>query len=219
VAMRVVIRRMTTQACSANVSLINVLPSTPVDTLEMIKGWQLNLHRVPPVVRQESDGILNLHDIDIWMWLQKATLKKSSSVFRKNLWMLFQQSSRWCKLASDQHVPPPRGDTFHASITKAYDWGDHHPRDHSEKELAQWLRQHGGINISRAALLELFAERLVSGIVCNHPATLGKHKWETLGASMVTQGAANAPMQSASSVSSWTVTLTRTRPPLSLCHP
>jgi hypothetical protein len=117
----------------------------------------LNLHEVPPVIQQESDGTMNLHDVDIWMWLQKATLKKSSSVFRKSLWMLFQQSGCWCELASDQHVPLPIGDTFHASITKAYDWGDRHPRDHSKKELAQWLGQHSGIDISCAALLEIFA--------------------------------------------------------------
>jgi hypothetical protein len=138
-AMHIVICRMTTQAHSSNVSLITVLPTTPVDTIAMIKGWQLNPHGVPPVVRQESDGTMNLHDVDIWMWLQKATPKKSSSIFRKNLWTLFQQSSHWCELASDQCVPSPIGDTFHASIMEVYDWGDHHPRDHSEKELAQWL--------------------------------------------------------------------------------
>jgi hypothetical protein len=103
---------------------------------------------------------------------------------------LFQQSGHWYELASDQCFPSPIGDTFCASIMKVYDWGDRHPRDHSEKELAQWLRQHGGIDISHAALLEIFAKRLVSGVVYNHPAMLGKCKQETLGASMVTQGAA-----------------------------
>jgi hypothetical protein len=94
-SMHVAIKRMATQAHSTNVSLITVLPSTPVDTLEKIRGWQLNLHGVPPVVRQELDGTMNLHNIDIWMWLQKATPKKSSSMFRKSIWMLFQQSSCW----------------------------------------------------------------------------------------------------------------------------
>jgi hypothetical protein len=41
-SMHVVVRRMTTQACSSNVSLITVLPTTLEDTLAMIKGWQLN---------------------------------------------------------------------------------------------------------------------------------------------------------------------------------
>jgi hypothetical protein len=48
--MHVAIKQMASQACSTNVSLITVLPSTPVDTLEMINGWQLNPHGVPPVV-------------------------------------------------------------------------------------------------------------------------------------------------------------------------
>jgi hypothetical protein len=49
-SMHVVIHRMTTQARSANVSLITTLPTTPVDTLELLKGWQLNPHGVPPAV-------------------------------------------------------------------------------------------------------------------------------------------------------------------------
>jgi hypothetical protein len=46
-SMHVVVRRMNTQARSSNVSLITVLPTTPVDTLTMIKGWQLNPHGSP----------------------------------------------------------------------------------------------------------------------------------------------------------------------------
>jgi hypothetical protein len=192
--MHVVVHRMTTQARSANVSLINVLPSTSVDTLEMIRGWQLNLHGVPPVIQQELDGTMNLHDVDIWMWLQKATPKKSSSVFRKSLWMLFQQSGRWYELASNQRVPSPIGDTFHTSITRCMTGVIVTPGTTPKKSWPNGLGQHGGIDISRAALLELFAECLASDIVCNHPATLGKCKWETLRASMATQGAAKCSL-------------------------
>jgi hypothetical protein len=50
--------------------------------------------------------------------------------------------------------------------------------------------QHGGIDIARATLLKVFAERSASSIAHNHPATLGKHKQGALGTSAVTQGAA-----------------------------
>jgi hypothetical protein len=56
--------------------------------------------------------------------------------------------------------------------------------------LAQWLMQHGGIDIACAALLEVFAKRLVSSIAYNHPARLGKCKQGALRASAATQGAA-----------------------------
>jgi hypothetical protein len=135
---------------------------------------------------------MNLHDVDVWMWLQKVTPKKSSSVFRKSLWTLFQQSGRWFHLVSDLRIPSPTGDTFRTSVTEAYDWGDGcpPPKDHSEQELAQWLVQHGSIDIARAALLEVFAECLASGAVHNHPARLGKHKQGALRASVATQGVA-----------------------------
>jgi hypothetical protein len=189
-SMRIVIHRMTTQARSANESLITTLPTTPVDTLALLKGWQLNPHRVLPAVRQESDGTMNLHDVDVWMWLQKVTPKKNSSVFRKSLWALFQQPGRWFQWVSDLRIPSPTGDTFRASVMEAYDWGDRHPRDHSEQELAQWLMQHSGIDIARADLLDVFAECLASGTAHNHPARLGKCKQGALGASAVTQGVA-----------------------------
>jgi hypothetical protein len=189
-SMRVVIHRMTTQARSANVSLITTLPTMPVDTLDLLKGWQLNPHGVPPAVRQELDGTMNLHDVDIWMWLQKVTPKKNSSGFRKSLWALFQQPGRWFQWVSNLRIPLTAGDTFRTSVTKAYDWGDRHPKDHSEQELALWLLQHGGINITRASLLEVFAKRVTSGVACNHSARLGKCKQGALGASAVTQGAA-----------------------------
>jgi hypothetical protein len=188
VSMRTVIHRMTTQACSANESLITMLPTTPGDTLALLKGWKLNPHGVLPAVQQESDGTMNLHDVDVWMWLQKVTPKKNSSRFRKSLWALFQQPGSWFQWVSDLRIPSPTGDTFCASITEAYDWGDHHPRDHSKQELAQWLMQHGGIDITHAALLEVFAERLASGTAHNHPARLGKCKQGALGASAATQG-------------------------------
>jgi hypothetical protein len=133
---------------------------------------------------------MNLHDVDFWMWLQKVTPKKNSSRFRKSLWVLFQQPGRWFQWVSDLRIPSPTGDTFRTSVTEAYDWGDRHPRDHSKQELAQWLMQHGGIDIARAALLEVFAKRLASGAAHNHPARLGKCKQGALGASAATQGVA-----------------------------
>jgi hypothetical protein len=100
-SMRVIIHRMITQARSSNMSLITTLQTTPVDTLTLLKGWQLNPHGVPPAVRQELDGTMNLHDVDVWMWLQKATPNKNSSGLRKSLWALFQQPGRWFDLTSD----------------------------------------------------------------------------------------------------------------------
>jgi hypothetical protein len=133
---------------------------------------------------------MNLHNVDVWMWLQKVTPKKNSSGFRMSLWALFQQPGCWFQWVSDLRIPSLTGDTFRASITEAYDWGDHHPRDHSEPELAQWLMQHGGIDIASAALLKVFAKRLASGAAHNHPARLATCKQGALGASAATQGVA-----------------------------
>jgi hypothetical protein len=47
----------------------------------------------------------------------------------------------------------------------------------------------GGHQYHLCHLLEVFVECLASGMLNNHPARVGKCKQETLGASMVTQGA------------------------------
>jgi hypothetical protein len=137
---------------------------------------------------------MNLHDVDVWMWLQKVTPKKNSSGFRKSLWALFQQPGCWFHWVSDLCIPAPTGDTFRTSITEAYDWGDHHPKDHSKQELSQWLVQYSGINIAHAALLEVFAKHLASSVAHNHPAMLGKRKQGALGASVATQGVAKCSL-------------------------
>jgi hypothetical protein len=115
---------------------------------------------------------------------------KCSSAFKKSVWVLFQQPGHWYNLASNQCVPPPIRDILCTSVKEVYDWGDRHPRDHSEKKLAQWLGQYSGINISHATQLEVFAKCLASSAMHNHPARVGKCKWETLRASMATQVAA-----------------------------
>jgi hypothetical protein len=73
-------------------------------------------------------------------------------------------------------------------VKEAYSWGDRHPKHHSEKELAQWLRKYSSIDISRATQLKVFTECLVSGAAHNHPARVGKCKQEAHAASSVTQG-------------------------------
>jgi hypothetical protein len=48
---------------------------TAGEIVTMLLGWQHNPEGVPLLIRGESDGTLNISDIDVWMWLRKLSPK------------------------------------------------------------------------------------------------------------------------------------------------
>ena len=79
--MRATLQRITQHSQAINVSLITILPSTPVDTQPMLRSWQLNPHGVPPTVHQEDNGTMHLLDVDVWMWVQAIAPKTAAPTF------------------------------------------------------------------------------------------------------------------------------------------
>ena len=76
--MHAALRCVTQHSQATNVSLITILPSTPVDTQPMLRGWQLNPHGVPPAIHQEDDSTMHLLDVDVWMWVQAISPKTAA---------------------------------------------------------------------------------------------------------------------------------------------
>ena len=48
-----------------------VSPGTAGDIVTVLQGWRHNPEGVPLLIDRESDGTLNISDIDVWMWLKK----------------------------------------------------------------------------------------------------------------------------------------------------
>ena len=114
--MRTTLWCVTDHSCAHKARLITILPTTPVDTQPLLRGWQLNPDGVPPAVRQEDDSTMNLLDVDIWMWVQVIAPKVAAPTFKWVIWKLFQQPGYWAVLVGNQHIPPPMGDTLRLSI-------------------------------------------------------------------------------------------------------
>ena len=55
--MRAALQHVASSSRANNVSLITILPTTPVDTQPLLRGWQLN-----------PDRTMHLLDVDIWMF-------------------------------------------------------------------------------------------------------------------------------------------------------
>ena len=49
---------------------------TPDDMQSMLHAWQCNPEGVPTAISQEDYRLLNLSNVDIWMWLKIITPSK-----------------------------------------------------------------------------------------------------------------------------------------------
>ena len=68
--MHAIMRRLCEAYQSKKPPCFMIREGTPDDMQSMLHAWQHNPEGVPTAIRQEDDGLLNLSDVDIWMWLK-----------------------------------------------------------------------------------------------------------------------------------------------------
>jgi hypothetical protein len=63
----------------------------------VLHSWQHNPEGVPLPIHGESDGTLNISDIDVWMWLKKLSPKSwpVNASLKAPLISLFSEPG-WC---------------------------------------------------------------------------------------------------------------------------
>ena len=67
-----------------------VIPSGIAKELtSMMQTWLMNKAACPPAIRQEPDNMLNLLDVDFWLWYQKVIPKGMACAFRIRFWEAF----------------------------------------------------------------------------------------------------------------------------------
>ena len=108
---------------SENATLMKILATTPADTLPLLRGWQVNPDGVPPAIHQEEDGLMNLLNVDIWLWMQTIAPSIAPVVFKWVLWKIFQEKGQWATLTKGITPPSLVGDTLRSSIKCQFDWG------------------------------------------------------------------------------------------------
>jgi hypothetical protein len=72
-------------------------PGTARDIVAVLQGGKHNPEGVPLPIQGESDGTLNISDIDVWMWLKKLSPKSwpLSASLRLPLISLFSEPRQW----------------------------------------------------------------------------------------------------------------------------
>ena len=75
-----------------------------------MQTWLMNKAVCPPVVRQEPDNMLNLLDVDFWLWYQKVTPKGMAHAFRIRFWETFNAPGTYDILTDNQYKLPNSND-------------------------------------------------------------------------------------------------------------
>ena len=76
----------------------------------MMQTWLMNEAACPPAVRQEPNNMLNLLDIDFWLWYQKVTSKCMAHAFKIKFWEMVNIPGYYDILTDGQYKMPNSND-------------------------------------------------------------------------------------------------------------
>ena len=159
-------------------SCFKIREDTPNDMEAMLSLWQHNPEGVPATIWQEDDSLLNLSDVDIWMWLRAITPTKSMMV-RQCLMQLFGEASQWASLVDISELPEPCNSKLCNSIQTEYKSGSQPSVDTPLKDLAIWLDKQAGVTLTCVAKLEEYAAHALAKTANSSTSQLQKHLHET----------------------------------------
>ena len=122
----------------------------------MLSLWQHNPEGVPTAIRQEDDGLLNLSNVDIQMWLKVITPTKGV-MMRWHLMQLFGEAGQWASLVDINELPAPCSSKLYNSTWTEYKSRSQPSADMPLKDLAIWLGKQAGLTLTCVAKVEEYA--------------------------------------------------------------
>ena len=113
----------------------------------------------PPAVRQEPDNMLNLLDVDFWLWYQKVTPKGMAHAFRIRFWEMFNAPGMYDILTDNQYKLPNSNDGCIQlrALTACPEWNKGMDED---KKVLHWLSKNAGLTSEcNTEVIKPFARR------------------------------------------------------------
>ena len=144
----------------------------------MLHAWQRNPKGVPTTIQQEDDGLPNLSDVDIWMWLKIITPSKGVMI-RQRLMQLFGEAGQWASLVDASKLPAPHSRELRNSMRTEYKFVSLLKAEMSVRDLAIWLGKYVGVTLTCAARIEEYAVCALAKTAHSSASRLGKHLHET----------------------------------------
>ena len=137
-----------------------ILPGIVKKIISMIQTWLMNEAACPPAVRKEPDNMLNLLDIDFWLWYQKVTPKGMAHAFKIKFWEVFSTPGYYDILTEGQYKMPNSNDgcMWLRAATTYFEWSKGTDED---VKILQWLSIHAGITSECIIKQYILLDRLV----------------------------------------------------------
>ena len=139
-----------------------------------MQTWLMNKAAYPPTVRQESDNMLNLLDIDFWLWYQKVTPKGMDHAFKIKFWETFSTPRYYDILTNSQYKMTNSNDGCMQlrAPTACPKWNEGTDED---TKVLQWLSVNTGLTSECVSeVIEPFAkwqaENATTGMTWNEAA-------------------------------------------------
>ena len=151
---------------------------TAGDIVTILRAWQHNPEGVPAPIRGESDGTLNVSDVDIWMWMRTLSPKSRppNATLRAPLISLLSEAGRWSDLVEARECLTPQAETLQGSITSPFPIKDRDTSTIPLAEIARWLAQNGGLTPDRVPRFKAYVARLLSKKAYNSAAIEGQQR-------------------------------------------
>ena len=119
----------------------------------------MNEAACPPAVRQEPDNMLNLLDVDFWLWYQKVTPKGMACAFRIRFWETFNAPRTYDILTDNQYklLNSNDGCMWLRAPTACPQWNEGMEED---EKVLHWLSRNARLTSECVTeVVELFARR------------------------------------------------------------
>ena len=132
------------QACASQPTPFVVQPGIAKELTSMMQTWLMNEAVCPPAVRQEPDNMLNLLDVDFWLWYQKVTLKGMAHAFKIRFWEMFSAPETYDILTEHQYKIPNSNDGCMQlrAPTACPEWNEGMDEDIA---VLHWLSKNAGL--------------------------------------------------------------------------
>ena len=162
------------QACASKPAPFMIQPGITKELTSIMQTWLMNKAACPPTVRQEPDNMLNLLDIDFWLWYQKVTPKGMAHAFKIIFWEMFNIPGYYNILTDGQYKMPNSNDgcMWLRAPTACPEWKEGTDKD---VKILQWLSMHAGLTSECVSeVIEPFAkwqaEKTTKGMMWNEAA-------------------------------------------------
>ena len=132
------------QAHASKPAPFMIPPGLMKELTSMMQTWLMNKAACPPAVRQEPDNMLNLLDIDFWLWYQKVTPKGMAHAFKSKFWEKFS-TLRYYNILTDNWYKMPNSNDGYMWLrapTACPKWNKGTDED---TKVLKWLSKHAGL--------------------------------------------------------------------------